>query len=101
MLLWLDVFTDHLIKELIVLIVLLPTNVCMLVTEFVTLETSWEVNRLPTSQLIFNWLVSHRLYLTHEKKAGNDPVIIPYKVINNILTNLFGIITGYLSAKFS
>ena len=73
----------------------------MLVTEFVTKETSWEVNRLPTSQLIFNWLVNNRLYLTHEKKADSDPVIIPYKVMNNILTTLFGIITGYLSAKFS
>ena len=34
------------------------------------------------------------LRLAHEKKAGSNPVIIPYKAINRSYNTLYGIITG-------
>ena len=40
------------------------------------------------------------LCLAHEYLAGNDFVIMPYKVMNRICTTLFGIITGSLPPSY-
>lgn len=42
-----------------------------------------------------------RVHGAHEYSADSDPVIMPYKVVNEQFISLHGIITGSQSAKFS
>ena len=46
------------------------------------------------SLMISSW------FLVHDKLASNDPVIIPYMVINSIFSTLYGIITRLLSTDY-
>ena len=57
-----------------------------------------------TTHILFNQIItvlSPKLYLARENLADNDPVIIPYMVVNRWFIALYGIISGSLSANYS